>query len=391
MAKQRIIGDRTALRLMYLVHSLEVGGTERLILDLVQQYRAEAVVSVCCLDRPGPWGEALRHRGIPVHCLKRQPGIDLGVVWRLGRLLRWERVSLLHCHQYTSFFYGALASLFSPATRVLFTEHGRAYPDIVSLKRRLANRVLVRLADGMTCVSNAVKQALVTLEGLPAERIEIIYNGVDTQRYAVFTLSRQALHAELGIAGEDLIVGTVGRLDPVKDHPMLLRAFARVHARIPRTHLVIVGDGAMRDTLEQLARALRIEHAVSFLGFRSDVPRLLGLYDVFALSSHNEGMPVTILEAMSAAVPVVATAVGDNPYVVVDGITGIICPPEDAASFADALTSLLEDPSKRQRMGNAGRQRVLREFTAERMAHNYWQVYEMLTRRGRACAVSLAS
>jgi len=305
--------------------------------------------------------------------------------------LRWERVSLLHCHQYTSFFYGALASVFSPATRVLFTEHGRGYPDIVSLKRKLANRVLVRLADGMTCVSNAVKQALVTLEGMPAERIEIIYNGVDTQRYAVSALPQLALRADLGITGEKLIVGTVGRLDPVKDHSMLLRAFASVHARIPRAHLVIVGDGEMRHTLEQLARALHIEHAVSFLGFRSDVPRLLGLYDVFALSSHNEGMPVTILEAMSAAVPVVATAVGDNPYVVVDGITGIICPPENSASFADALTSLLEDPIKRQRMGDAGRQRVLREFTTERMANNYWHVYEMLTRRGRACAVSLAS
>ena len=391
MAKHPTIGDRAAWRLMYLVHSLDVGGTERLILDLVQRYRLEAAVSVCCLDRLGRWGEALKQQDIPVHCLDRQPGLDLRLVWRLGRLLRRERVTLLHCHQYTSFFYGALASVFSPATRVLFTEHGRAYPDIVSPKRKLANRALVRLADGMTCVSNAVKQALITLEGIPAERIDIIYNGVDTQRFAMSEESRLALRMEFGIAGEDPIVGTIGRLDPVKDHRMLLQAFARVRTRVPRAHLMIAGDGDMREPLEQSARSMGIDQAVSFLGFRSDVPRLLGLYDVFALPSRNEGMPVTILEAMSAGIPVVATAVGDNPYVVVNGVTGFICPPGDSVSFADALTSLLGDPITRQRMGHAGRERVLREFTAERMANNYRHVYEMLTRRGHACAVSLGS
>jgi sugar transferase (PEP-CTERM/EpsH1 system associated) len=355
------------MRILYLVHSLDIGGTERLVVDLVQRFREEADVRVCCLDRLGVWGEELRCLGIPVTCLNRRPGFDFSVIWRLGRLLRGLQPLVLHCHQYPAFFYGACASLFSRQTKVLFTEHGRFHPDIVSFRRRLANRGLTRLADGITSVSHAVKQAMVAQEGIPAERIQVVYNGVRPERFAGAGEQRQAVRNSLHLEGGAFVIGTVGRLDPIKDHPMLLQAFARVHAQRGHARLLIIGEGGSREALEAQTRALGLQPAVQFLGSREDIPNRLAACDVFALSSLSEGMPVTILEAMAAGLPVVATAVGDNPCLVLDGVTGLLCPAGDPGAFSAALIRLLEQEPLRRQLGRDGRQRVLQNFTGDRI------------------------
>jgi glycosyltransferase involved in cell wall biosynthesis len=379
------------MRLMQLVISLEIGGTERLVADLARRLRVEADITLCCLDRLGVWGEELQREGIPVHCLRRSPGVDLRTVWRLGRLLRRHRIDILHCHQYSALFYGALASLLSPSTKVLFTEHGRAYPDIVSRKRALGNLALARLADGITSVSHAVRQALVDFERLPARRIQVVYNGVEPQLYTAPLETAAFQRVALGIAPEELAIGTVGRLDPVKDHLTLIEAFAIVRQHLPQVKLFIVGDGEMRVQLECAIRTHHLTHAVSILGFRADVPSLLAAFDVFALSSRNEGMPVTILEAMAAGLPVVATAVGDNPSIVEDGMTGRLCPCGEPGQFAHTLIELLRDESARRRMGIAGRERVLQHFTSERMLKQYRSIYDSLMGNNSLCAVSLDS
>lgn len=379
------------MRLMQLVLSLEIGGTERLVVDLARRLRGETEIALCCLDRLGVWGEELQREGIPLYCLQRRHGVDLRAVWRLGGMLRRQRIDLLHCHQYSAFFYGALASVLSPSTKVLFTEHGRAYPDIVSRKRALGNRLLAPLADGITSVSQAVKLALVNLEQLPARRIQVVYNGVEPRLYTVPPETAAVQRAALGIAPNELAIGTVGRLDPVKDHLTLIEAFVIVRRQLPQVKLFIVGDGEMRATLERAIRLHHLEQAVSILGFRADIPLLLSAFDVFALASRNEGMPVTILEAMAAGLPVVATAVGDNPSIVEDGTTGRLCPSEQPGQFAQGLIELLRDESARRRMGIAGRERLLQRFTSERMLKQYRSIYDSLMENDSLCAVSLDS
>ncbi|HYL82066.1 MAG TPA: glycosyltransferase [Candidatus Acidoferrum sp.] len=368
------------MRLLYVVHSLDIGGTERLVVDLVHQFRREASVTVCCLDRLGVWGEELRRQGIPVICLGRRPGLDLRAVWRLGMLLRRTEAQVVHCHQYPAFFYGVCASLLHRRSRILFTEHGRFHPDIVSLRRRIANRGLAPLTHRFTSVSQVVKQAMVAQEGFPAARIQIIYNGVQPDRFAPSHEMRLSVRRAIGLAADDLIIGTVGRLDPIKDHATLLEAFAQARIRIPAARLLIVGDGETRGALEAQTRRLGLETVVSFLGSREDIPRLLAACDVFALSSRSEGMPVTVLEAMAARLPVIATAVGDIPDLVLDGETGLLCPPGDPGTLSTALVRLLEDRSLRQQMGETGCLRVQREFTRDRMVAGYRQEYLALTR-----------
>jgi sugar transferase (PEP-CTERM/EpsH1 system associated) len=370
------------MRVMYVVHHLDIGGTERLVVDMARTMRAQHDIetSVCCLDKLGTWGEDLRLEGIPTHCVDRQPGLDLKAAWRLSRVLRRQRVDVMHCHQYPAFFYGAIASLFAPATKVIFTEHGRAYPDHVSSKRAWANRwVLRRWTDAITSVSHTVKRCLVELERFPDERIEVIPNGIEPQRYIAAADAGATQRAALGIGRDELVVGIVGRLDPVKDHVTLLHAFARVYHEMPHARLFIVGDGETRCELEALTQSLQLTPAVRFLGFRSDVPALLPAFDVFCLSSRMESLPVAVLEAMATGLPVVATAVGDVPRVVEDGVTGRLCPPGDVEQLAESLRILLLRPRWRQRMGAAGRERVQQHFTRERMLERYKDVYRRVS------------
>ena len=369
------------MHLIYLVHSLDIGGTERLVVDLVRRFRMESEVTVCCLDHAGVWGEELSREGVPVTTIGRKPGIDVAAVWRLGKLFRRHCHVLVHCHQYPAFFYGVLGAFFAPGASVLFTEHGRAYPDIVSRRRRLVNRLLVRRTARLTSVSHAVKEALVALDGMPADRIRVIHNGIDPERYIIREDVATAQRMALGVGRGELVVGTLGRLDPVKDHLTLLRAFAQVRAAVPEARLLIAGDGETRSSLEEAVQSLHLGKAVSLLGFRTDVSQLLAAFDVFVLPSRNESMPVTVLEAMAAGLPVVATAVGDIPKIVVNEVTARLCQPADPDSLADVLIQLLRDSALRRRMGLAGQERLKQYFTTDRMVDDYRAIYRELVAR----------
>jgi glycosyltransferase involved in cell wall biosynthesis len=175
------------------------------------------------------------------------------------------------------------------------------------------------------------------------------------------------------------LVGSVGRLHPQKDFATLLAAIAQVRKRIPTVRLLLVGDGELRDELESQSRSLGLSEIVTFAGSRTDVPEILAAVDVFTLSSLWEGMSNAALEAMAAGLPVVATAVGGTPEVVVDEVTGLLVPPHDPTSLAGALTTLLREPALRRRMGQAGRERVQEQFSVERMVCRTEALYtEML-------------
>jgi glycosyltransferase involved in cell wall biosynthesis len=347
---------------------------------LARQLRDDFRFVFACLDELGELGQELREEGFPVWVLGRRPGVDGRCVWRLARLLRRERVDLLQPHQYTPFFYTIAARLFYRRPAVLFTEHGRHQPDYPRRKRIVANRLLLERRDRVVGVGEAVRQALVVNEGIPAGRVQVIYNGVDLSAFRNGYHDYPAIRRELGAGAGDPVLIQVARLDYLKDHATAIRTMERVVRQRPDARLILVGEGPERGKIEDLVRAKGLEANVRLLGLRTDVGRLLSAADLFLLTSVSEGIPVTVLEAMAAGLPVVATRVGGMTEVVEDGQTGLLAPAGDAAALADAILRLANDPALGRRLGMAGRERVQDSFSEGQMHAQYRRLYEEMTR-----------
>lgn len=372
-----------------MLHRLYLAGAEVLAAALARQMRDRFDFLFLCLDEIGPLGNELSADGFPVINLSRKPGVDFSVARHIRSLVKQHHIQLLHAHQYTPFFYSAFSrgikGNLAARPRVLFTEHGRHYPDVRKIRRVLANKFLLRGADRVTAVGKFVKQALVKNEAIRENRIEVVYNGIDTDVFQVDTTGqvRREVRTELNIAQDRLVVLQVARFHPVKDHATAVRAFAAAAATFDvarRPLLLLVGDGDCKAEIEALVNELNITDCVRFLGVRSDIPRLMSAADLFVLSSLSEGISVTLLEAMGAAIPIAATDVGGNSEVVAHAISGLLSPRSDHAAMGHNIATLLNDSAMRQRMGLAGRQRLLATFTQTRMHQRYAAIYEEMTR-----------
>ncbi len=377
----------------HVLHRLYLAGAEVLAAALGRQLSASGAQGgamrfvYLCLDEVGPLGEQLRDEGFTVIDLGRRPGVDLGVARRIAALCREHEVALLHAHQYTPFFYSAMARAWptrmGPIIRghppILFTEHGRHYPDTPNRKRIAANRLLLRRHDRITAVGEWVKQALVDNEGLHPSRIEVIRNGIDPERFHPPDADeRLRARTTLGLNPQQPVALQVARFHPVKDHATAIRGWAHVAEQVPGAVLLLVGDGELRPQAESLVQDLGLEASVRFLGVRDDVPELMAAADVFVLSSLSEGISVTLLEAMATALAVVATQVGGNSEVVSDGETGLLSPRGDGRALGENLARLLAAPDRARTMGRAGRQRLLDRFTQHQMHQRYSDLYRQM-------------
>lgn len=359
-----------------MLHSLVVGGAEVLAARLARALAPQYRFVFACLDELGTLGEELRGEGFSVEVLHRRPGVDFGSMRALRRLWRREGVSLVHAHQYTPFFYALAARQWRRFPPVLFTEHGRWFPDFRRPKRMLFNRLMLRRADRVVGVGEAVRRALVANEGIPAGRVQVIYNGVDGAAFNGQMDERPTVRRELGLDEDQFAVIQVARLDHLKDHGTALRAIERVVGRCRRVRLLLVGEGPERDAIETEIGRRRLEPYVRLLGLRSDVARLLKAADVFLLTSISEGIPVTVIEAMAAGLPVVSTDVGGVGEVVQHGATGLLAPSGNDAALADAILELAGAPALRQALGKRARSRAHDTFSQQRMHDAYRQCYD---------------
>lgn len=366
------------IRLAYVAHTLNPGGTERLAVDMAIAFAARLDVQMICLDEPGLWAGELRAAGIPVHCVWRQPGFDPAVAGRLARLFRRLRADLVHAHQCTPWFYAALSRLLYRRPRLLLEEHGRFHPEQRKSLRIHINRVLVRrLTHGFVAVSGDIRDRLAQFEGLMPRDIRVVYNGVRPLA-ALTGAERASIRAALGIGPEEFVIGTVGRLDPIKNLPLLLHAFSRLRRTHTGLRLVIVGEGPERGRLEQLIGELGLTGQVLLTGFRADARRLLATFDVFTMTSFSEGTSMALLEAMSAALPVAVSAVGGNPEIVEDDTNGLLFSSNDCTGLTRALLRLNSEPALRQRLGAAARSSFDRRFSLDAMIGYYSAIYDEL-------------
>jgi glycosyltransferase involved in cell wall biosynthesis len=371
VARDSLEGSRVRTRVLQLVLSLSPGGTERLVIEICRRLADRVDSSVICLDEPGAWAHELEAAGVDVLALGRRPGFQPSLARQIARVIKARRIEVIHAHHYSPYVYAALAALLAPV-RVVFTEHGRVSDAAPSWKRRVVNPLLARLPARICAVSADLRRHMIA-EGFPAHRIGVVYNGIEAGRRPG-AFEREAARAALGLPRQAFVIGTVGRLDPVKNLHVLLRAHAIVTATHPWAQLIVIGDGPERAALEAKAAALRITGSVRFVGYRRDVRLLVPAFDVFANTSDYEGVSLTILEAMAAAVPVVAAPVGGNPEVVAHQETGLLSSAAPAL-FAAALCRLAADGPGRRALGEAGRRRVETRFSIDRMIAAYADAY----------------
>jgi glycosyltransferase involved in cell wall biosynthesis len=361
------------IRVLHVLNTLSTGGAETLVLNLAQAHdRARFDLLVASLQTDGEIGQRLRGAGIPTFVLARRTGFDPTLAGKVLALCRREAIDVVHTHNVAPWLYAGPAARLAGAA-LLHTEHSNLFAGQRALRR--AERALALLTRAVICDGDSVRRQLIEAQGLPVRKVITIHNGIDTGAFAIQPSAddRAAQRRGLGIGADDLVIACVARLESVKDHATLLRALAVVAVAKPRVRLLLVGDGTQRAALQRQAAGLSPN--VIFAGRRDDVAALLPLCDLFALASTSEGLPLTILEAMAAGLPCVATDVGAVGEAVRDGETGRLVPAGDEATLAAALLDLLRDPGLRRRLGAEGQRRAQAQFDLRMMVRRYQDLW----------------
>ncbi len=358
---RKAVNDKR-LRLAYITLGLEVGGQEKLLVEFARRVdRARFEGHLICLGERGPLADPIEACGWPVTALAAPPGLRPRLVWRLAKLFRQLQCDVVHTHDDKPLIYGVLAAQLAGVRRIIHTQH---HGKLASLSRRQERLVAwaSRGADCFVCVSHDSARQMIA-QGVPAGRVRVLWNGVDLARFACH-----------GPCPNGPIV-TVARLSPEKDIANLLQTMAIVVRAEGTARLEIAGDGPCREKLLHLRDELGLKTQVAFLGSVRDMPALLQRASLFVLPSQTEGISLTLLEAMASGLPVVATRVGGNPEVVLDGVTGLVVPPRQPIALADAILQMRSNRAAAQRMGRAGRARAEAHFDVRSMVAAYESLY----------------
>lgn len=366
-------GSRTALPVVcHVVHSLNVGGAELLATRMATRLSDRFRPVFACLDQEGQLTATLHDAQIPWQSLGRRGGLDWRCSRRLAAWLRQQQVALVHAHQFTPFLYTLLSGALGRRPPVLFTEHGRFFPDSSSWKRRCLSHALLKRQDRIVAVGHAVQQALLDIEHLPAAQTRVIYNGIAP--YAPSS-SRQNHRQRCNASETTTVIALVARFDPIKNHALAIEAIRKLVDSYRDVQLWLVGDGPQRAAAERLVEQWQLTNHVHFLGERRDVGDILREANIALLTSHSEGIPLVLIEAMAAGLPVVATAVGGVPELIEHEVQGLLCPAGDSERLAAQLAQLVASCEQQAQFGQAGRLRA-EEFTEERMLAQYAALYD---------------
>jgi len=366
--------------IVHLIHRLDFGGLESLLVERINRMPVDRYrhAIVCLTEFEPAFAKKITRPDVAIHALHKRPGLSLGTHVALWRLLRQLQPAVLHSYNLSAIEYAPVALAVGVPVRVNGA-HGRDAddPEGTNRKHNLLRRLMVPFYDCCYANSGAMEAWNRSVVGVPAHKSRMLANGIDAERF----------HPVSGPSTprETIVIGTVGRLQAVKDHATLIDAFALLRARIPdhagRLRLAIVGDGPLLRALQEKVATHGLQDAVWLPGARTDVADLLRGFHMFAMSSIAEGTPGSALEAMASGLPVVGTQVGGIPEVVADGVTGLLVPPSDPAVMAAALEQYVLAPELARQHGAAGRERVLRHYSMAAMVAAYQGMYDTLCER----------
>ena len=359
------------LHVTHVIRSLEIGGMERLVHELVR-HRPDST-SVICLDRKGHFAEQLEAAGYEVRVVGMHGGL-VQHLWRLQREIARLGPDVVHCHNLLAMTHAGLLRSARCIPRLIATKHGSVVPTL-GRSRHVSRWIAQRTR--MVAVSHEVERIIRHWCRRTRFPVPVVPNGISAGAFSQ-ARHRQRVRETLGYEPEHCVLGIVARLAAEKDHSTLLKAFQKLQPEHPQSRLAIIGDGPLRTDLEREATELGIADGVSFLGERHDVAELLSGLDVFVLSSRTEGLPMTILEAMSAGLPIVSTDVGGISTAVEDGRTGCLVPAGSPPALAVSLKNLIGDPETRRQMGQAGLRKLEQEFNIARTADRYEEIYHSI-------------
>jgi len=359
-------------QIAHVLTSLAVGGAERMtqLLAIRQRERGYRVMVVSLETPPGgSLARGFEQAGIPVVRVPKRPGFDPTLYARLFASFRRESLKVVHTHNALPLIYAAKAARLTEA-RVVHTKHS---PQRAPTLGMMLKRAGAASAHAFIAVSEDTAAFASNVSEVRSRKIRVIPNATDLRKFRRDESDRARVRRQWGGRADTFVIGTVGRMVRVKNHVLLLRAAAPLLAE--GALLVLAGDGTERASTEALARKLDVADRVRFLGEVSHVEAVMSGLDVFALSSDTEGLPMVLVEAMGASLPIVGTAVGGVPKVVQQGETGLVVPPGDEAAFTDALRSLRDDRAKAERLGTRGLEIAREQYSLDRMVDDYLDAY----------------
>jgi sugar transferase (PEP-CTERM/EpsH1 system associated) len=357
------------IKVMHVMFAFSLGGLEGGVLKLSNGFDRRLIAPSICSCRPADEMKTQLRPDVSLFEMNRKLlGNDPAFVLQFTRLLRRERPDILHTHGWATLVEGFVAARLAGVRAIVHGEHGTLIPRNAWIQRTLWGRV-----DQVLSVSSVLAQRMSNVMGFPEKRIRTIRNGVETERFT--PALRSQARASFGLASDDVVVGVVGRLEPVKDQQRLLDAVGVLARQGMRFKVMIAGEGTLRSRLEEQVAALGIADRVSFLGMRLDVQTVMAALDVFVLSSKSEGLSNTILEAMSSGLPIVATDVGGARELLEPGTQGLLVPSENVEALSRAIGELVTDAPRRVAMGLASRARAVNEFSVQSMIRAYENVY----------------
>jgi glycosyltransferase involved in cell wall biosynthesis len=376
--------DDDLIAIAFVVDNLRLGGTELNAVRTAERLDRERFrLTVFCLGTHGPLSARYQAIGVPVVTLELRGWVGLSMLssgWRFVRYLRRERIQIVHAHDmYSNIFVAVWAWCGGVRAVIASRRWGHQLPNN---RLQWGNRLAFKSASAVLANSPQVAKSLIEEGRVVASKVWTVTNFANDEAFGVPTPEERArIRRKWDVPEQAIVIGCVARLSPVKNHDVLLEAFAKLRAAHSEVMLVIIGDGDARASLETLTRTLEIKASVRFLGELPEGTNHHRAWDIAVLASRSEGFPNTLVEAMAAAKPVVATAVGGNVDAVIDGVTGFLVPPDDAEELANALARLVNDGELRRMLGDAGLQRAQESYRASSVLQTIQAMYKHLSKR----------
>jgi glycosyltransferase involved in cell wall biosynthesis len=383
------------MRIVQFVTNLDMGGLERLAADLAYCQIADGHEPIIyCLNHPGRLAAEAESRGVAIHSFAKGAGPQLKTLWKIAKQLRSDKPDVLHMHNHLVHHYGVVAGLIAGVPVIVNTRHRAERqlvngPDASSIsnespdrKSDLIFRATLPWVDSVVMIAEATRQFFVKYRGIPAKKARVILNGAHVDRFL-------AAPAHPGSVRPRIRFGIAARMVAEKDHYTLLRAFKQVVAEIPEAELQIAGDGPLRIPLEARNQELKLTDSVKFVGALPDTAQFFSQLDVFVMSSLNEGLPLAVLEAMAAGLPVVSTRAGGVDEAAVDGKNAYLCEPGDAHGLAQAMIRMAREPNIAA-MGDLGRQMVQSHFRIEKTWQAYYELFVSLGAKTAIASTAVA-
>ena len=370
-----------SIQTIHVIYRLDTGGLQNGIVNLINNMDTSKFENaICCLTQGGDFEKRL-NKNIKVSKMFKKPGNDYQLYIKLIKYLKEIKPTIVHTRNWAG-MDGIIAAKIAGVPIIVHGEHGFEITDLTgqNKKRKFIRKlVLSTMIDKIVTVSKNLKNRLINEIKIKPEKIIHIPNGVDTNKFNIY--KKEFIRKKFGFKKEDFIIGIVARLDPIKNHKTLIFAFKEIVTIHPNTNLAIVGDGSLRNKLENQTYQLGIKNKVIFMGERDDVPEILKTFDIFVLPSLNEGMSNTILEAMATGIPVIASNVGGNPELVIDGETGFLFPTNDVESLVQKIKTYILHPELKQKHGYNAHKRVEEKFSLDQMVRRYEELYVELVER----------